>query len=79
MRGGREEIYPPYFQDYNNRGIQESLADMSLDDGMQRLNAKLNNSMHLIKQYRNVNVSNSKYMVCVLCGGYHVDYQYTQV
>ena len=69
LRGGREELNPPYFLGYNNRGIQQNLASMSFDDGMWRLNAKLDSLMHFVEQYMNVNVLNSSYMICVLCGG----------
>mgnify|MGYP004721795029 CR=1 FL=1 len=69
---------PPCFRDYNNREIQENLAGMSFDDGMWRLNAKLDSLMHFVEQYRNVNVLNSNYMICVLCRSYHIDYQCMQ-
>ena len=51
---------------------------MFLDDGMLMLNVKLDNLMHLVEKYRNVNVSSSNYIVCVMYGGYHVDYQCIQ-
>ena len=78
LREGTEELNPSSFQNYNNRGIHDNLASMSLDDGMLRINAKLDNLMYLIEQHRNVNVWNSNNVVCDLYGGYHSNYQCMQ-
>ena len=40
--------------------------------------AKLDNLMHLIEQYRSVDVLNSNYVVYDLCGGCHANYQWVQ-
>ena len=47
--GGRKEMNPPYFQDYNNREIHNNHASMPFDNGIVRLNAKLNNLIHLVE------------------------------
>ena len=60
-------------------GVQEILVGLTLDNGMLRLNTKLDSLMHLIEQYRNVNSFSSNYIICVLCGGYHADYQCMKV
>ena len=57
LRREREEIYSLYFQGYNNREIHDNHADMSLDDGILRLNAKFKNLMQLMEQYGNVRCS----------------------
>ena len=57
LRREREEMYSSYFQGYNNREIHDNHADMSLDDGILRLNAKFKNLMQLMEQYGNVRCS----------------------
>ena len=82
-------IYNPQFPQcaIYSGGNQGRAAGMSFNDGLRSLNAKfdyiilsvkLNNLIHLIEQYRSVDVLNSNHLVCDLCGGYHATYQCVQ-
>ena len=78
----RESIWehdPRNFQcTMHDSGVQGNLVGLTFDDGMLRLNAKLNNLIHFVEKYRNVNALNSNHVVCVSCEDYHIDYQYKQ-
>ena len=67
---------PPCFEGYSNRGIHKNHTGMSFDDGIWKLNAKVDMLIHLVEQKMNVNDFN--FVVYVLCEEYHANYQCVQ-